>query len=91
MARPPCLLGGTLAEGIMAELIAVPLDGGAGAGDGGRQVGDGAAAGGRARRGSTVEFGLQFTAEVGAVITKTAGECNLKVTLPWERGDDAAG
>ena len=39
----------------------------------------------------TVEFGLQFTAEVGAVITKTAGECNLKVTLRWERGDDAAG
>ncbi|HTT52764.1 MAG TPA: CU044_2847 family protein [Streptosporangiaceae bacterium] len=37
-----------------------------------------------------LEFGLRLTAEVGAVITRTAGECNLKVTLRWERagGDD---
>lgn len=41
--------------------------------------------------GITVEFGLKLTAEAGAVITKTAGECNLKVTLYWERPDDAAG
>jgi hypothetical protein len=40
----------------------------------------------------TVEFGLKLTAEVGAVITKTAGECNLRVTLHWERtGDDDSG
>lgn len=40
----------------------------------------------------TVEFGLKLTAEVGAVITKTTGECNLKVTLRWERtGDDDSG
>lgn len=39
-----------------------------------------------------VEFGLRLTAEVGAVITKTTGECNLRVTLLWERsgGRDAA-
>lgn len=39
----------------------------------------------------TVEFGLLFTAEVGAVITKTAAECNLKVTLRWDRGDEPVG
>lgn len=39
-----------------------------------------------------VEFGLRLTAEVGAVITKTTGQCNLKVTLLWERsGDREAG
>lgn len=32
----------------------------------------------------TVEFGLKLTAEVGAVITRTTGECNFKVTLRWE-------
>ncbi|MBV9031797.1 MAG: hypothetical protein JO115_12595 [Pseudonocardiales bacterium] len=30
-------------------------------------------------------------AQAGAVIAKTASECPLKVTLRWERGDDAAG
>ncbi len=35
-----------------------------------------------------VEFGLRLTAEVGAVITRTAGECNLKVTLRWGRAND---
>jgi Trypsin-co-occurring domain 1 len=35
-----------------------------------------------------VEFGLKLTAEMGAVITRTAGECNLKVTLRWERAND---
>jgi Trypsin-co-occurring domain 1 len=35
-----------------------------------------------------LEFGLRLTAEVGAVITKTAGQCNLKVTLIWERSGD---
>lgn len=38
----------------------------------------------------TVEFGLLLTAEAGAAIVKTAGECHLKVTLRWERDDDAA-
>jgi hypothetical protein len=32
----------------------------------------------------TVEFGLKLTATAGAVITKTTGECNLKVTLLWK-------
>ena len=35
-----------------------------------------------------VEFGLKLTAEVGAVITKATGECNLKVTLRWERSGE---
>ena len=39
----------------------------------------------------TVEFGLLLTAEAGAAIVKTAGECHLKVTLRWEQGDGAAG
>jgi hypothetical protein len=37
----------------------------------------------------TVEFGVTLTAEAGAVIAKTAGECHLKVTLHWKRDDDA--
>lgn len=32
-----------------------------------------------------------LTAEAGAAIVKTAGECHLKVTLRWKQGDDAAG
>jgi hypothetical protein len=39
----------------------------------------------------TVEFGVQFSAELGAVITRTAGACNLKVTLRWDRADDRSG
>ncbi|MGH3869618.1 MAG: CU044_2847 family protein [Pseudonocardiaceae bacterium] len=39
----------------------------------------------------TVEFGLMLTAEAGAVIAKTASGCHLKVTLRWDRDDDAAG
>jgi hypothetical protein len=39
----------------------------------------------------TVEFGLKLTAEAGAVITKTAGECNLKVTLHWAPANGTAG
>lgn len=38
----------------------------------------------------TVEFGLRFTAEVGAVITKTSGECNMTVQLRWARADDSS-
>ena len=36
----------------------------------------------------TVEFGVTLTAEAGAVIAKTAGECHLKVTLNWKHGDE---
>jgi hypothetical protein len=32
-----------------------------------------------------VEFGVQLTAEAGAVITRTTGECNLQVTMCWRR------
>ena len=35
--------------------------------------------------GVILEFGLRLTAEAGAVITRTTGECNFKVTLRWER------
>lgn len=35
----------------------------------------------------TVEFGLRLTAEAGAVITKTSGECNMTVQLRWSRAD----
>lgn len=31
----------------------------------------------------TVEFGVQFRAELGAVISRSSGECNLKVTMRW--------
>lgn len=37
----------------------------------------------------TVQFGLKLTAEAGAVITKTSGECNLTVTLHWTAGTDS--
>ena len=42
-------------------------------------------------QGITLEFGLRLTAEAGAMITKSTGECNFKVTLHWERrgGADA--
>lgn len=39
----------------------------------------------------TVEFGVKLTAEAGAVIARTAGECNLKVTLHWDRDHGVAG
>lgn len=39
----------------------------------------------------TVEFGVKLSAEAGAVITRTSGECNFKVTLRWENRDGAAG
>jgi hypothetical protein len=31
----------------------------------------------------TVEFGLKLSAEAGAVITRSAGECNFRVVLKW--------
>lgn len=39
----------------------------------------------------TVEFGVKLSAQAGAVITRTSGECNFKVTLRWETRDGAAG
>ncbi len=39
----------------------------------------------------TVESGLTLTAEAGAVITKAASGCHLKVTLRWARDNDPAG
>jgi hypothetical protein len=31
----------------------------------------------------TVEFGLKLSAEAGAVISRSAGECNFRVVLRW--------
>lgn len=39
----------------------------------------------------TVEFGVMLTAEAGAVITKAASGCHLKVTLRWDGADDPVG
>ncbi|MGH3829080.1 MAG: CU044_2847 family protein [Pseudonocardiaceae bacterium] len=36
----------------------------------------------------TVEFGVNLTVEAGAVITKAAGGCHLKVKLRWGPSDD---
>lgn len=33
----------------------------------------------------SLTFGIKFTAEAGAVIAKTTGECNFAVTMHWER------
>lgn len=35
----------------------------------------------------TVEFGLELTAQAGAVIAKTEGKCHLKVALHWKHSD----
>ena len=32
----------------------------------------------------TIEFGISFGAEVGAVVTKASGEANFKVCLTWK-------
>ncbi|MGH8908621.1 MAG: CU044_2847 family protein [Egibacteraceae bacterium] len=32
-----------------------------------------------------VQFGIKLTAEAGAVVTKTAGECNFAVMLHWRQ------
>jgi hypothetical protein len=39
----------------------------------------------------TVEFGVKLSAEAGAVITRTSGECNFKVTLRWDQRDGDTG
>jgi hypothetical protein len=32
----------------------------------------------------TMEFGITFGAEVGAVVAKTSGEANFKISLTWK-------
>jgi hypothetical protein len=39
----------------------------------------------------TIELGIKLTAEAGAIVTKTAGECNFKVILQWDRRDGLPG
>jgi len=34
-----------------------------------------------------MEFGVTFGAEVGAVVTKTSGEANFKVSLTWKESE----
>lgn len=34
-----------------------------------------------------VEFGVDLATEAGAVITKTAASCHLKVTMLWRNGE----
>lgn len=34
-----------------------------------------------------VEFGIKFSAEVGAIISSVSGEANYKVTLMWKQKD----
>jgi hypothetical protein len=36
-----------------------------------------------------VEFGVQLSADVGAIVARTGGEANFKITLRWRR-DEAA-
>ena len=36
----------------------------------------------------SMEFGVAFGAEVGAVVTKTSGQANFKVTLKWKEPKD---
>jgi hypothetical protein len=36
----------------------------------------------------SVAFGIKLTAEAGAIVTKTAGECNFAVTLQWRQVSD---
>jgi hypothetical protein len=36
----------------------------------------------------SMEFGVAFGAEVGAVVTKTSGQANFKVTLKWTEPKD---
>jgi hypothetical protein len=41
--------------------------------------------------GIEVQFGVELTAEAGAVIVKAAGGCHLTVTLTWAAGSADAG
>lgn len=38
----------------------------------------------------SLSFGIKLTAEAGAVIAKTAGECNFAVTLRWQEDSSLA-
>jgi Trypsin-co-occurring domain 1 len=33
-----------------------------------------------------IEFGMKLNAEAGAIIARTGGEANFKITLRWRRG-----
>jgi hypothetical protein len=39
----------------------------------------------------SLSFGIKLTAEAGAVIARTAGECNFAVTLRWQEGSQLHG
>ncbi len=36
----------------------------------------------------SLSFGIKLTAQAGAVVTKTSGECNFAVTLCWRQASD---
>src|SRR5947209_4936843 len=38
----------------------------------------------------SLSFGIKLTAEAGAVIARTAGECNFAVTLRWQEASSQA-
>ena len=38
----------------------------------------------------SLSFGIKLTAEAGAVIARTAGECNFAVTLRWQEDSSQA-
>ena len=37
-----------------------------------------------------IEFGIQLTAEIGAIVAHTAAEANFRVTLRWKAHESAA-
>ncbi|MEV0639559.1 CU044_2847 family protein [Streptomyces sp. NPDC050619] len=39
----------------------------------------------------SLEFGMRFNAEFGAVIAKSEGEAHVQVTMTWRADDDGAG
>jgi hypothetical protein len=39
----------------------------------------------------SLSFGIKLTAEAGAVIARTAGECNFAVTLRWREDSPTGG
>lgn len=41
--------------------------------------------------GVTLEFGVRLSGELGAIITRTTGECHMRVTLRWDLTDDRTG
>jgi NTP-dependent ternary system trypsin peptidase co-occuring protein len=33
-----------------------------------------------------IEFGVKLSADVGAIIARTGGEANFKISLRWQKG-----